>query len=70
MEEEILQKLNWIIENIKNPQEIFTTEEACEYLRIGRNKFDEAVKNGEIMFKSNGNKKLFKKKWLDAWMEM
>lgn len=67
---EIEEKLDFLINNFIEPKEIFTTEEACEYLRVGRTKFDNAVKRGEIRFKNNGSKRIFKKAWLDNWMEM
>lgn len=71
MTDELLQKINEKLELIAfNQQEIFTMAEACEYLKISRTAFSKEIQEGNVRFKSNGSRYLFKKKWLDEWMEM
>ena len=68
--QDINEKLSFIIENLEEPKEIFTMDEACEYLCVGRTRFTDEVNAGKIRFKKLGNKYLFKKIWLDNWMEV
>lgn len=67
--ETIEDKLNYIIENMNEQKEVFTMEEACNYLQVGRTAFTREVNEGRVRFKLHGRKYLFKKIWLDDWME-
>lgn len=66
------QKLDFLIENFTEPKEIYTFEEACDYLRSGKTFIKGEIEKGNIRFKKKGtgDQKLFKKIWLDAWMEI
>lgn len=72
MTDELLQEIN---ENLKtlisSQKQILTVDEACSYLQISRPLLKKEIENGNIRFKQKGvNEKLFKKAWLDEWMEM
>lgn len=70
--EDVNQKLNYLIEHLTEPKEVFTFQEACEYLNVGKTTLNAEIDAGNIRFKRKGigNQKLFKKIWLDDWMEM
>lgn len=70
--EDVNEKLNFLIEHLTEPKEIYTFQEACEYLRVGKTTLNAEIDAGNIRFKRKGigNQKLLKKIWLDDWMEM
>ena len=53
-----------------NAREIFDRDQACEYLGIGKTMLSKYISDGEIRYRKNGSSYLFKKTWLDEWMEM
>ncbi|CAC9931751.1 hypothetical protein PEPNEM18_01072 [Aedoeadaptatus nemausensis] len=63
------EKLDQIIEMIKTPKEVFRPKEAAEYLCIGYDTLQQLARIGEIRFALNGSVRLFKKEWLDEWLE-
>lgn len=63
------EKLDEIIELIKVPKEVFKPKEAAEYLCIGYDTLQQLARIGEIRFALNGSVRLFKKEWLDEWLE-
>lgn len=63
------EKLDEIIELIKVPKEVFRPKEAAEYLCIGYDTLQQLARIGEIRFALNGSVRLFKKEWLDEWLE-
>lgn len=63
------EKLDEIIEMIKVPKEVFRPKEAAEYLCIGYDTLQQLARIGEIRFALNGSVRLFKKEWLDEWLE-
>lgn len=68
--EELLKEINAKLDAmVINNQEVFTVDEASKYLRISRSVLSREVQKGNIMFKANGSRYLFKRIWLDAWME-
>lgn len=63
------EKLDQIIELVKVPKEVFRPKEAAEYLCISYYTLQQLARIGEIRYAMNGNVRLFKKEWLDEWME-
>lgn len=63
------EKLDEIIELIKIPKEVFRPKEAAEYLCIGYDTLQQLARIGEIRFALNGSVRLFKKEWLDEWLD-
>lgn len=63
------EKLDEIIELVKVPKEVFRANEAAEYLCISYYALQQLARIGEIRFAMNGNVRLFKKEWLDEWLE-
>lgn len=66
---EINEKLDWLIDAYQEPKEVYTFKEACDYLCVGKTYLLGQIDEGLIRFKLKGREKLFKKKWLDDWME-
>lgn len=62
------EKLDQIIELVKVPKEVFRANEAADYLCISYYALQQLARIGEIRYAMNGNVRLFKKEWLDAWM--
>lgn len=67
--EMINEKLDFILESLREPKEVFTLQEAMEYLCVGRTYMMRELEEGRIRFKKKGRDYLFKKIWLDDWME-
>lgn len=65
----IKNKLDEIIELVKVPKEVFRPKEAAAYLCIGYDRLQQLARIGEIRSAMNGSVRLFKKEWLDAWLE-
>lgn len=65
----IKNKLDEIIELVKVPKEVFRPKEAAAYLCIGYDRLQQLARIGEIRSAKNGSARLFKKEWLDAWLE-
>lgn len=63
------EKLDQIIELVRVPKEVFRANEAAEYLCISYYALQQLARIGEIRYAMNGNVRLFKKEWLDEWME-
>lgn len=63
------EKLDEIIELVKVPKEVFRPKEAAAYLCIGYDTLQQLARIGEIRCAMNGSVRLFKKEWLDAWLE-
>ena len=70
--EDLDKKLDFLLENFKTQKEIYTFQEACDYLCIGRTTMTSEINKGNIRFKlkGSGSQKIFKKEWLDDWMEI
>ena len=66
---EINLKLDMIASQLRYQQCVFNTKEAAEYLRISESYLRELVYKGDLRFKTKGRYYLFKKEWLDEWME-
>lgn len=67
--QEINEKLDWIINNMGEPKQVYTLTEALDYLCIGRTMLSKEINAGKIRFKKKGASYLFKRQWLDDWME-
>ena len=65
----VAEKLDEIIELVKVPKEVFRPKEAAAYLCIGYDRLQQLARIGEIRREKNGSARLFKKEWLDAWLE-
>lgn len=69
----INEKLDYLIENMTEKKEVFTAKEAAEYLCMDYTYLTEIAKAGEIRHKRKGDGKnspyLFKREWLDEWLE-
>lgn len=65
----VAEKLDEIIELVKVPKEVFRPKEAAAYLCIGYDRLQQLARIGEIRSAKNGSARLFKKEWLDAWLE-
>lgn len=63
------EKLDRIIELVNVPKEVFRANEAAEYLCISYYALQQLARIGEIRYALNGNVRLFKKEWLDAWLD-
>lgn len=63
------EKLDQIIELVKVPKEVFRANEAAEYLCISYYALQQLARIGEIKYAMNGNVRLFRKEWLDEWLE-
>lgn len=50
-------------------QEVFTSEEAAEYLRVGYSTILQLARIGQIEHVRNGTSYLFKKEHLDRWLD-
>lgn len=65
-------KLIEAVESIDTSNEIkrttFTTDEAAEYVGVGREVLLQAAKDGEVKHFRNGTRYLFRKKALDEWI--
>lgn len=46
-----------------------TTPEAAKYLRIDRHALGRLVRSGQVQAKKIGNKWVFKREWLDEFLE-
>ena len=70
--EDLDRKLDFLLENLTEPKEIYTFKEACDYLCIGKTTMTSEINKGNIRFKlkGSGSQKIFKKEWLDDWMEI
>ena len=65
----INEKLDFLIENMTEKQEVFTSYEAAEYLRISYDYLLKLAREGEIDHKKKGNDYLFRRDWLNEWLE-
>lgn len=74
MSEDLLKEL---IENIKElnknvkmlNREVFNSEQAAEYLGIGYSTMLQLARIGQIEHVKNGTNYIFKKEYLDRWLE-
>lgn len=48
---------------------VMTTREAAKYLRIDRHALGRLVRSGQVQHKKIGNKWVFKREWLDEFLE-
>lgn len=62
-------KLDEILRLVTVPKEVFKPKEAAEYLCIGYDTLQQLARMGEIKYARNGSVRLFKKEWLDEWLE-
>ncbi len=74
MNKELLIELNKNIEELINllkklNQNVFTAKEAAEYLRIGYDTLLRLTRIGQIEYVPNGSSYLYKKEFLDNWLD-
>ncbi len=62
-------KLDRLIELMAVPKEVFSAKEAAAYLCISYDALMRYARIGVIRSAKNGSSRIFKKAWLDAWME-
>lgn len=62
-------KVDKILKRVEIPKEVFRPEEAAEYLCISCYTLNQLARIGEVRSARNGNKRVYRKEWLDAWME-
>ena len=67
--ESLEKKMDEILKRVEIPKEVFKPKEAAAYLCIGYDTLQQLARIGEIRFASNGSVRLFKKEWLDEWLE-
>lgn len=68
---ELFKKLDEIIHLLKNAnQSIYDLDGACEYLKCKDTYLRGQIKQGKIRYKLKGRDYLFKREWLDDWMEV
>lgn len=68
---ELFKKLDEIIKLLKNVnQSVYDLDEACDYLKCKDTYLRGQIKQGRIRYKLKGRDYLFKKEWLDDWMEV
>lgn len=65
----INKKLDRIIEMLGVPKDVFTGQEAAEYLCISYDALMRYSRIGAIRYAKNGTRKIFKKEWLDDFLE-
>ena len=68
-----LEALKFSIDNLTKAiqygnKQVYTKEEAADYLNIGMNAMTDIIKNGEISYKMNGRNYLFHREHLDEWL--
>lgn len=75
MVEEKLQELQEELTEIKDllkqerTKEVFKAQEAAEYLQISYDSLMRYAKTGLIRVANNGKSRIFKRAWLDEWLE-
>ena len=65
-------KIDFLIDCLDRHEEkeVYTTKEAAEYLRISDDFLRRGlVQKGKIRYKKKGLEYLFRREWLDDWME-
>lgn len=62
-------KLDRLIELVAVPKEVFSAKEAAAYLCISYDALMRYARIGVIRSAKNGSSRIFKKSWLDAWLE-
>ncbi len=62
-----LKELNYTIKNLN--KQVYTAKEAAKYLRIGYETVLMYARIGEIEHVKNGNQYIFKKEYLDKWLD-
>lgn len=71
--DKLLQTLNKNIEELirlnKFNQNVFNAREAAEYLRIGYDTLLRLTRIGQIEYVANGSSYLYKKEYLDRWLD-
>lgn len=68
---ELEKKLDKIINLLENAnQSVLDLDEACEYLKCKDTYLRGQIKQGKIRYKLKGRDYLFKREWLDDWMEI
>lgn len=73
MEETLLKELNSNIKELirlnKFNQNVFNAREAAEYLRVGYDTILRLTRIGSIEYVANGSSYIYKKEFLDAWLD-
>jgi len=73
MEDKLLETLNKNIEELirlnRFNQNVFNAREAAEYLRIGYDTILRLTRIGQIEYVPNGSSYLYKKEFLDNWLD-
>ena len=73
MDENLLISLNRSIEELirlnKLNQNVFNAREAAEYLRVGYDTILRLTRIGEIEHVANGSSYIYKKEFLDRWLD-
>lgn len=74
MSEELLQEINKKLDDLNRKiimtrQEVFNAREAAEYLRIGYDTILRETRIGRIEYVANGSSYLYKKEYLDRWLD-
>lgn len=71
--QEINNKLDFIIENMTERKEVFDSREASKYLCISYDYLMRLVRDGKIRHKRKSESEnasvVFKREWLDDWLE-
>lgn len=73
MKETLLKELNANIKELirlnRFNQNVFNAREAAEYLRIGYDTILRLTRIGQIEYVANGSSYLYKKEFLDKWLD-
>lgn len=62
-------KLDQIIDLLRAQKEVLRAKEAAEYLCIGYDTLMRYTRIGEIRAARNGSAYIYKREWLDEWLE-
>ena len=56
--------------SFSDSEKYLTMYDVSEYTSLSYDKINEGIKNGKLHSIVVGNKKLFKKEWIDKWLEV
>ncbi len=66
---ELIEKIDKLDKRVSLNREVFNSEEAAEYLRMGYGTLLQLARIGQIEHVKNGTSYIFKKEYLDRWLE-
>ena len=67
--ENLEKKMDEILRRVEIPKEVFKPQEAADCLCISYTSLNQLARIGEIKYARNGCQRVYKKEWLDEWLE-